>query len=237
VPPITTAPASAGDGASVSFAISSPGDPAASSANLGERQRGRAEHVLAQLRTRFRDCWHRGLFDDPTQNGHVALALRVGADGRVGNVESYGACSLSTNVVTCLRDTAKEMRFETSESDDTVIVPLVFAEGAPHRVAMGPNDAYTADAYVAIEAARPAIRTCAREARKGGGTPTASATLLLDVDPHGKVVHEHVDHFTGDKGELLCAAKAVGAVVFPAPPRGRAYVIARVAVDPPSGTK
>jgi hypothetical protein len=236
VPPISSAPAS-GDGASVSFAITPPGEPVVDAAHLTDRQRGRAEVVLRQLRTRFRDCWHRGLFDDPTQNGHVALALHVGADGQVPSVESYGACSLSTNVVTCLRDTAKTMRFEATESDDTVIVPLVFAEGAPPRVSALPNDAYTADAFVAIEAARPSLRACAREARKGGGAPTASATLMIDVDAKGHVLHLHVDRFAGDHGELVCAAKAVGAVSFPPPPHGQAYITARVAVDPPSGTK
>jgi hypothetical protein len=236
VPPISSV-RGAGDGASVSFAITSPDDPAVDAAHLSERQRGRAEYVLTQLRSRFRDCWHRGLFADPTQNGHVALAMRVGADGQVASVESYGACSLSSNVVTCLRDVAKEMRFDATSSDDTVIVPLVFAEGAPLRTSALPNDAYTADAFVAIEAARPALRACAREARKDGGAPTASATFLLDVDANGRVVHTHVDRFAGDHGELVCAAKAVGAVAFPAPPGGQAYVIAHIAVDPPSGTK
>jgi hypothetical protein len=236
VPPIGSA-TGAGDGASVSFAITSPDDAALDSAHLTERQRGRAELVLSRMRTQFRDCWHRGLFDDPTQNGHVALALRVGADGQISHVESYGACSLSTNVVTCLRDTAREMRFEPSQSDDVVLVPLVFAEGAPQRAAARANDAYTADAFVAIEAARPALRACAREARKGGGAPTASATLIMDVDGRGSVLHLHVDRFAGDHGELVCAAKAVGAVTFPAPPHGQASITAHIAVDPPSGTK
>jgi hypothetical protein len=203
----------------------------------GERRRGRAEHVILEMRTQFRDCWRRGLFDDPTQNGHVALVLRVAADGHVGAVESYGACELSTNVVTCLRDTARQMRFTPTEGDDTVIVPLVFAEGAPPPQAERPSDAYTADAYVALEAARPALRACAREARRGGGAPTASATFMLDIDRAGHVQHAHVDRFAGDHGELLCAAKAIAAVTFPAPPHGQAYVIAHVAVDPPSGTK
>src|SRR5262245_18122013 len=37
----------------------------------------------------FRRCYQRGLMHDPTQDGHAAIVLRIGPDGKVGVVESY----------------------------------------------------------------------------------------------------------------------------------------------------
>jgi hypothetical protein len=198
---------------------------------------GRAEKVIRSTRAAFRDCYHRGLFADPTQDGRVAVVLRVDPDGHVARAETYGACDLSSEVVACMRDKASSLRFDSSGEAGTVVVPIVMAGLRQRRSAPGPNDSYTAQAYVAIEAARPALHVCAEAARKSGDSVFASAVFGLDVAADGKVVHAHVDNWIGDKDVLTCAAKALGQVRFAPPPAGRGHVMAKLAINPRLGTK
>jgi hypothetical protein len=201
------------------------------------RAQGRAEKVIRSTRAAFRDCYHRGLFSDPTQDGRVAVVLRVQPDGHVARAETYGACDLSSAVVACMRDTASGLRFESSGASDTVVVPIVIAGPQQRRGAPGMNDSYTAQAYVSIEAARPELHKCAESARKSGDSVFASAVFGLDLAADGKVVHAHVDNWVGDKDVLTCAAKALGQVKFAPPPAGRGHVMARLAINPRLGTK
>ena len=203
----------------------------------GANARGRAEHVIRTTRAAFRKCYHRGLFYDPTQDGRVAVVLRVQKDGRVARAETYGACDLSSEVVACMREAAADLRFEAGGGPDTLVVPVVISGARNRRTQPRANDAYTAQAFVAIEGSRPALHACAVGARKEGKPVFASAIFGLDVDARGKVVHAHVDNWIGDQDVLTCAARALSAVTFTKPPAGLAHVMARVAINPRLNTK
>jgi hypothetical protein len=196
------------------------------------------ERAIADTREYFRACWHHSLIYDPTQNGHVAIVLRVGPDGRVAQVESYGACDLSSEAVQCMKDTAKKLRFRPpAGGSDTVTIPAVFTSDTIQSATPMQSAVYATPAYIAVEGLRPALHACESSARQSGHGVVASGTFTLDVGSQGKVDHVNIDPWSGDKGLLACAASAFGAAQFPPPPGGRATVLARVAFNPRAGTK
>jgi len=196
------------------------------------------ERAIADTRERFRACWHRSLIYDPTQDGHVAIVLRIGSDGRVAHVESYGACDLSSEAIQCMKDTTKKLRFRPPEGGtETLTIPAVLTSAAPRSSAPSRADAYAAAAYITIEGLRPALHACEESARGGGRAFVASGTFALDVDEQGKVTHVNVDPWSGAQDLLACAAKAFEGAHFGAPPGGRATILARVAFNPRAGTK
>jgi hypothetical protein len=197
------------------------------------------DRAIADTRDSFRTCYNHGLVYDPTQDGHVAIVLRVGADGRVSRVESWGACEIVTETIDCMRTAAKKLRFRPPASgSDTVTIPAVFTSStAVRRTRPLPSEVYTASAYIGVEKLRPQLHACEKSARQTGRPVIASATFNLEVDAQGRVRHSNVDPWSGDKDLLACAANALGALALPHPPGNKANVIIRVAFNPRAGTK
>lgn len=234
IPPI---PAWTPSAAAVSFAIKD-GEGDAQPPPTPPGQAARLEQIAQSTRAQFRHCYNRGLLHDPTQDGHVAIVLRLARDGRIAQVEAYGACDISTETIRCMMDTAKTMRLDPPQPGaETITVPVVFDQNTRTRREPGPNDIYTAAAYVALEAARPAFHACEEKARKGNKSVVATATFALDLDDKGKVAHAHVDPWSGDQELLACAAEAMDKVGFPPPPHGRAHALVKLSFNPRPGTK
>lgn len=234
IPPWTPA------AAAVSFAIKDdPSDPRnEQTPPAPPGQAARLEQIAQNTRMQFRHCYNRGLLYDPTQDGHVAVVLRLAKDGRVAQVETYGACDISTMVLRCMMDEAKTLRLDPPQPGvETITVPVVFNQSRQRSAHVMPNDVYTAQAYVALETARPAFHACEMKARKGAKSAVATATFALDLDQQGKVVHAHVDPWSGDQDVLGCAAEAMDKVGFPPPPAGKAKAIVRLSFNPRPGTK
>jgi hypothetical protein len=197
------------------------------------------DRAIADTRDSFRTCYNHGLVYDPTQDGHVAIVLRIGGDGRVASVESWGACEIVTQTIDCMRVAAKKLRFwPPSSGSETVTIPAVFTSSAAvRRTSPRSSDVYTASAYIAVEKLRPQLHACEQAARHSGRAVIASATFNMEVDSHGKVLHSNVDPWAGDKDLLACAANALGAIGLPPPPASKANVIIRLAFNPRAGTK
>jgi hypothetical protein len=197
------------------------------------------ERATADTREEFRACYNHGLVYDPTQDGHVAIVLRVGADGRVARVESWGACEIARQSIECMRTAAKKLRFRPpAAGSDTVTIPAVFTSSdAVRRTTPRPSDVYTASAYIAVEKLRRELHACEQSARQGGRNIMASATFNIQVDAHGQVQHSNVDPWSGNQDLLACAANALGSLSLPAPPGGWANVIVRISFNPREGTK
>jgi hypothetical protein len=197
------------------------------------------ERAAAETHGPFRSCYLHGLLRDPTQEGHVAVVLRLASDGRVAAVESYAACDLSNEALACMTTYAARLRFDPpAAGNETVVIPSVFLSrggGTPHTSAS--NDPYAASAYLALEKARPRLHACDRAARTEGAPVEASATIALVIDAQGKVQKQNVDPWTGSKDLLVCAATAIESVTFPPPPAGTASVVVRLAFNPRAGTR
>jgi hypothetical protein len=197
------------------------------------------EKAIADTREAFRACYNYGLIYDPTQDGHVAIVLRIGRDGRVAKVESWGACEIASPTIECMRDAAKKLRFRPPAGGSaTVTIPAVFTSSSVvRRTSPRPNEVYAAAAYVAVEGIRQEFHACERSALESGGSVSATATFALDLDDRGKVLHANIDPWTGDKNLLACAAAAFGRMAFPPPPGGKGSVLVRLAFNPRAGSK
>jgi hypothetical protein len=187
-------------------------------------------------RATFRHCYHRGLLVDPTQDGHVAVVLRVSRSGSVALVETWGACDLAPETLSCLRDEAAHLTLAPPAGGSaTVTVPVVFTSGDERR--RGANDGYAAAAYVAVEAMRPRLHDCERAARRNGESVFSTATLRINVDARGRTVSVGTDSVAGGHGLAACAATAMQEATFPPPPAGRGVVIVPVAFNPRPGSR
>jgi hypothetical protein len=197
------------------------------------------EKAVFETYPEFRRCYQRGLLRDPTQDGHAAIVARVGPDGRVAAVESYGVCELSSEVIACMKGEASKLRFDAPPGGSaTITIPAVFTtRGGRIHDHPSANDAYTAAAYVTLEEARPALHDCDAAARRAGQDLQASASFQLDVDGDGRVMHTHVDNWRGNQELLSCGAHALERIVFDKPPAGRGAVLARITFNPRAGTK
>lgn len=195
------------------------------------------EKALEDTRLAFRDCYHRGLLRDPTQDGHVALVLRIDHGGKVARVESYGACELQADVVRCMRHVAGRLAFPPpAPGEETLVLPVVYAPraGDPHQSLAG--DAYTASAFLAVEALRPALHACEQAARDGGKRVDAFGTFTVEIDAKGRPTAVNVDPYGGEQSLLECAAEAVQSQLALEPPvGGRAVATVRVTFNPHGG--
>ncbi len=192
------------------------------------------EQAIETTRRDFRSCYRRGLVHDPTQDGRVALALRIAGDGRVARVEEYAACEIATESIACMKDVAARLRFPPPPSgSDTVVIPAVFTSRDGVRRATGtPNDSYTARAYVTLESARPGLHACEQNARRSLRPIHAAGTFTLALDATGRVSRAHVDPWRGEQSTLACAAQELEKLRFEPPPSGRGTVIARLNFNP-----
>jgi hypothetical protein len=225
-------PASAADGAQGDGAT----EPQDADANKPATQHELTDQAENATRTPFRRCYHEGLLYDPTQDGHVAVVLRVGRTGRVASAEIWGACDLTPKALECMREEAARLRLRPPETGSaTVTIPAVFTSAESKR--RGPNDAYAAAAYVAIESMRPRLHACEETAKRSGTGVFASATMAIDIDERGHGVHVAVEPWSGAQGLLGCAAEVVRDAPFPPPPAGKGKVIVPMVFNPRPGTR
>jgi hypothetical protein len=195
------------------------------------------EKALEDTRLPFRDCYHRGLLRDPTQDGHVAIVLRIDRGGKVVRVESYGACELQADVVRCMREVAGRLRFTPpAPGEETLVLPVVYAPRAGNPRNTSGSDGYTAAAFLAVETLRPALHACEVSARSTGKRIDAFGTFTMEVDARGRVSTVNVDPYGGEQAILECAAETLQSnLQLPPPAGGRATAIVRLAFNPRGG--
>jgi hypothetical protein len=194
------------------------------------------DEAANQTRQRFRSCYHHGLLFDPTQDGHVAVVMRVDRTGKVASVETWGACDLATEAIVCIRDEAKHVKLRPPIGGSaTLTVPAVFTNDAQKRTS--PNDGYAAAAYVAIETMRPRLHRCEEAARFAHEGIFATAVLSIDIDAKGHGYHVGVDQWKGGHEVLGCAAEVLRDAPFPPPPAGQGKVVVPLVFNPRPGTR
>jgi hypothetical protein len=187
----------------------------------------------------FRSCYRQGLVHYPTQDGRVAIVLRVATDGRVAKVESYSACELAPESISCMYGVAQKLRFPPpTPGAETVIIPAVFtSRDGVRRTVPTPNDSYTAGAYLTLEGARGALHACEEKARRDGRVVQATGTFTMEIVADGRVVKSQLDPFSGEETLLSCASTALQALRFAPPDGGKGVVIARLNFNPRQGTR
>ncbi|MBX3228363.1 MAG: AgmX/PglI C-terminal domain-containing protein [Labilithrix sp.] len=207
------------------------------------RDRTMTEIAVEATYKDFRSCYRKGLIRHPTQDGRVAIVLRIDGAGNVAKVESYGACELAPESLTCMVDVARRLRLPPpATGSETVTVPATFtSRDGVRRTVPTANDAYTADAYVVLDSARAKLHACDESARRAGRAVEATGTFSMDVAVDGRVTKAHVDPWTGDQSLLQCAARVLEGLKF-RPATGQnagqtTKVIARLNFNPRQGSR
>jgi hypothetical protein len=202
------------------------------------REPGVTDKAIQETLVPFRSCYRRGLIHDPTQSGHVAIVVRVNAEGKVADVDTYAACELSREVLSCMED-ARNLKFDPPKGGhDSVVIPASFEPRGGRTLGTATDrSAYAARAYLFLENARPALHTCEQVETQNGRSLDATGTFRLEIDGRGHVTKESIDPWTGNQTLLACAARALEGNVMPIPPTGRAVAFVRLIFDPRRGTR
>ena len=88
-----------------------------------------AARVVAGMRAGFRNCYQRGLAENPDAAGSIRLTIRVGAGGEVAGVSPSPSGSLPASVVSCVVARAQAAQFDPPEGGSAVIaVPVTFVK-------------------------------------------------------------------------------------------------------------
>jgi Vault protein inter-alpha-trypsin domain/von Willebrand factor type A domain len=120
---------SGADGSGVGAAVSGPkGNASVGGAVVSGGTVANAARVVAGMRAGFRNCYQRGLAENPDARGSLRLAIKVGPSGEVTNVTpSSVTASLSGSVVACVVARARAAQFDPPEGGlPTVVVVVTF---------------------------------------------------------------------------------------------------------------
>ena len=88
-----------------------------------------AARVVAGMRAGFRNCYQRGLAENPDSAGSIRLTIRVGAGGEVAGVSPSPSGNLPASVISCVVARAQAAQFDPPEGGSAVIaVPVTFVK-------------------------------------------------------------------------------------------------------------
>jgi hypothetical protein len=88
-----------------------------------------AARVVAGMRAGFRNCYQRGLAENPDSAGSIRLTIRVGPGGEVAGVSAVPSGSLPASVVSCVQARAQAAQFDPPEGGAAAIqVPVTFVK-------------------------------------------------------------------------------------------------------------
>jgi hypothetical protein len=138
-----------------------------------------------------------------------------------------------------LRDVGKALRFDPPlGGKDTIVVPVAFEPRNGKESRTTQNGAYTAHAYVTLEAMRDEFHACEDRARRDGKDVSAWGVYDMDIDSRGAITSTNIDPFVGDQELLGCAAEAMQQHLQLAPPDGgTGKLMARITFNPRAGTR
>lgn len=88
-----------------------------------------AARVVAGMRAGFRNCYQRGLAENPDAAGSIRLTIRVGPGGEVAGVSPSPSGNLPASVISCVVARAQAAQFDAPEGGSAVIaVPVTFVK-------------------------------------------------------------------------------------------------------------
>ncbi|HYJ10436.1 MAG TPA: VIT domain-containing protein, partial [Polyangiaceae bacterium] len=119
-----------GQGSGTAMRVAGPkGNASIGGANVSGGTVGNAARVVAGMRAGFRNCFQRGLAEDPDSEGKIQLQILVGAGGEVRAVTPTPTGCLPASVVACVVARAQAAQFDPPEGGQSVIgVPVTFAK-------------------------------------------------------------------------------------------------------------
>nr|PZN21811.1 MAG: hypothetical protein DIU78_16765 [Pseudomonadota bacterium] len=90
---------------------------------------GNAAAVVQRMRAGFRNCYQKGLNENPDAQGSVRLTIEVGPGGEVRNVTAVPSGTLPPSVVACVQARARAAQFDPPEGGSAaIVVPVTFVK-------------------------------------------------------------------------------------------------------------
>src|SRR5688500_5674066 len=90
---------------------------------------GNASSVIARMKTGFRNCYQKGLNENPDSQGSIRLTIQIGPGGEVSNVTASASGNLSPAVVACVQARARAGQFDPPDGGSAaIIVPVTFVK-------------------------------------------------------------------------------------------------------------
>jgi TonB family protein len=88
-----------------------------------------AAKVVAAMRAAFRQCYQKGLDQNPDAQGNIRLSIKVGPGGEVTNVSATPSGNLPPGVTDCVTARARRAQFDPPEGGSAVVqVPVTFVK-------------------------------------------------------------------------------------------------------------
>jgi hypothetical protein len=105
------------------------GNASVGGANVSGGNVSNAARVVAGMRAGFRNCYQRGLAENPDAAGSIRLTIRVGPGGEVAGVSPSPSGNLPASVISCVVARAQAAQFDQPEGGSAVIaVPVTFVK-------------------------------------------------------------------------------------------------------------
>ncbi len=118
-----------GGGAGKEQAVKGPTGDAQIGATTASVPVSDAERVVAGLRPRFRNCYNKGLAQDPGMAGGVTIVTKVAPNGEVTAADASNNSGLSPDVVACIQRVVKNAQFTgPGGSGSTINIPIKFLQ-------------------------------------------------------------------------------------------------------------
>ena len=118
-----------GGGAGKEQAVKGPTGDAQIGATTASVPVSDAERVVAGLRPRFRNCYNKGLAQDPGMAGSVTIVTKVAPNGEVTAADASNNTGLSPDVVSCIQRVVKNAQFTgPGGSGSTINIPVKFVQ-------------------------------------------------------------------------------------------------------------
>ena len=87
-----------------------------------------APRVVDGMRAAFRNCYQRGIDQNPDVHGTVNIVAKIRSDGDVASATARGGESLGPTVVECVLNRVRVATFDPPEGDAaTVRIPVTFS--------------------------------------------------------------------------------------------------------------
>jgi hypothetical protein len=118
------------EGTGTAAKVSGPkGNATTGTASVAGGNVANAARVVAGMRAGFRNCYNKGLQENPDSQGSIRLSIKVGPGGEVSSVTATPSGNLPPSVVACVQARARSAQFDPPDGGSAVVqVPVTFVK-------------------------------------------------------------------------------------------------------------
>jgi hypothetical protein len=114
------------DEALVREAVARAGAASSMGASSSRAQSQAVEHAIRKLKPGFRQCFNKGLEEDPSMSGRALFVANVEANGEVSSVDVRENSGLGDIVLDCIRRKVRNAEFPAGPAGQAIRLPVSF---------------------------------------------------------------------------------------------------------------